>query len=109
MRCIKDIIKRSGHALDWQLFDVRGKAEVPGQEFDLYISTGVPGSPTTAMGYGMKYYDWLQQTWDWNQVSGNPKKHVFFICHSFQMAVKHFRLAEVTQRKSMSFGTFAAI
>ncbi|MCB0564079.1 MAG: GMP synthase [Phaeodactylibacter sp.] len=107
MRCIKDIIKRYGHVLDWQLFDVRGKAEVPGPEFDLYISTGGPGSPHDGDGiWDVKYYDWLQQTWDWNLVPGNPKKHVFFICHSFQMAVKHFGLAEVTQRKSMSFGTF---
>lgn len=29
---------------------------------------------------------------------------MLFICHSFQMAVKHFGLAEVNKRKSTSFG-----
>lgn len=107
MRCIQDIVKRFEPALKWQLFDVRGKAEVPGLDFDLYISTGGPGSPHDGDGvWDTRYYDWLQQTWEWNQVAGNPRKHVFFICHSFQMAMKHFNLAEVNLRKSMSFGTF---
>ena len=35
-----------------------------------------------------------------------PKKHVFFICHSFQMAMQHYGLAQVVRRKSKSFGTF---
>lgn len=107
MRCINDIVKRFEHVLDWQLFDVRGKAEVPGLDFDLYISTGGPGSPHDGDGYwDAMYYNWLQETWEWNKVPGNPKKHAFFICHSFQMAVKHFGLAEVTLRNKMSFGTF---
>lgn len=107
MRCIKDIVKRFGHTLEWQVFDVRGKAEVPGMDFDLYISTGGPGSPHEGDGiWDAKYFDWMQRAWEWNQVPGNPKKHVFFICHSFQMAVRHFGLAEITRRRSMSFGTF---
>ena len=32
------------------------------------------------------------------------KKHVLFICHSFQMACKHFGLAEITKRNDTSFG-----
>ncbi|RME96954.1 MAG: GMP synthase, partial [Bacteroidetes bacterium] len=36
----------------------------------------------------------------------NRKKQVFFICHSFQMAVHYFKLAQITKRQSMSFGTF---
>lgn len=107
MRCIEEMVKRFDHVLDWELFDVRGKAEVPGLDFDLYISTGGPGSPHDGDGdWDIKYYDWMQSVWEWNQAPGNPRKHVFFICHSFQMAIKHFGLAEVTLRKSMSFGTF---
>ncbi|MCB0577911.1 MAG: GMP synthase [Phaeodactylibacter sp.] len=107
MRCIQDIVRRFEPVLEWELFDVRGKAEVPGMDFDLYISTGGPGSPHEGDGtWDVMYHDWLRQTWEWNQMPGNPKKHVFFICHSFQMAVLHFGLAEVTRRKSMSFGTF---
>jgi len=107
MRCIKDIVSRFEAAYNWRLFDVRGKAELPGMDYDIYISTGGPGSPFDGDGHWDKlYFDWLQRVWDWNQVPGNRKKHVFFICHSFQMAVHHFGLAEVTERKSESFGTF---
>ncbi|MCG8331023.1 MAG: homoserine O-succinyltransferase [Chitinophagales bacterium] len=107
MRCIKDIIKRFEHALDWEVFDVRNKGEVPGLDFDIYISTGGPGSPHDGDGsWDVAYYNWLQAVWEWNLVPDNQKKQVFFICHSFQMAMKHFKLCEVTGRKSQSFGTF---
>ncbi len=107
MRCIKAIVNRFEQALEWQLFDVRGKAELPGLDFDIYISTGGPGSPHDGDGnWDVKYYEWMQRLWEWNQSAGRPAKQAFFICHSFQMAVKHFGLAEVSRRKSMSFGTF---
>ena len=107
MRCIKDIVRRFEHTLDWKIYDVRGKAELPGLEYDIYISTGGPGSPHDGDGNWDKlYFEWLQEVWDWNLIPGNRKKQVFLICHSFQMAVKHFKLAAVTKRKSQSFGTF---
>ncbi len=107
MRCIQEIIGRFGEQLDWELFDVRGKAEVPGLDFDIYISTGGPGSPHESDGvWNVKYFNWLDEVWNWNQIPGNPKKHVFFICHSFQMACIHFKVGDVIPRKSKAFGTF---
>ncbi len=106
MRCIHDILKGFQGQVDYKVFDVRGKAEVPGLDFDLYISTGGPGDPREGDGvWDTKYYDWLQSVWTWNQHQ-EAKKQVFFICHSFQMAVHFFGLADITERKSMSFGTF---
>lgn len=107
MRCIKDIVHRFDGDLEWKLYDVRGKAEVPDLSYDLYISTGGPGNPHDGDGYwDVKYFDWLQSLWNWNLIPGRQKKYGFFICHSFQMACIHFRLGEVNKRKSMSFGTF---
>lgn len=107
MRCIKDIVNRFKHALDCTVFDVRGKAEVPGLDYDIYISTGGPGSPYDGDGnWDVLFYDWMQSVWEWNLIPGRRKKQVFFICHSFQMAMKHFKLSEVSRRKSQSFGTF---
>ena len=107
MRCIQDIVKRFEHKLEWEVFDVRGKADVPGLDFDIYISTGGPGSPHDGDGHwDVLFYEWMQSVWEWNLVPGNRKKQVFFICHSFQMAVKHFKLAKVIKRRSQSFGTF---
>lgn len=106
MRCIKDIIDTFGGQVIYQVFDVRGKAEVPGLDFDFYISTGGPGDPRVGDGHwDVKYYDWLQAVWTWNKHQ-EAKKPVLYICHSFQMAVSFFNLAVVSERKSMSFGTF---
>ena len=107
MRCINELVARFSHKLEWEVFDVRGKAEVPDLSFDIYISTGGPGDPRVGDGvWDEKYYEWLESLWDWNAQPGNPRKYGFFICHSFQMACIHFRLAEVKPRKSMAFGTF---
>jgi len=109
MRCIQEIVSRFDHQLaEWKVFDVRGKAEVPDLSYDIYISTGGPGSPHEGDGtWDTAFYDWMQSVWDWNVSPDNEvKKQVFFICHSFQMAVKHFQLAEVMRRRSPSFGTF---
>lgn len=105
MRCIREILDRYND-LSYDIYDVRAKAEVPSLEYDAYLSTGGPGNPLEGDGHwDAKYYAWLQSVWTWNQRE-EQKKQVFFICHSFQMAVDFFHLASVTDRKSMSFGTF---
>lgn len=107
MRCIKAIVEQFAAGVDYQVFDVRGRAEVPGLDFDIYIATGGPGSPHEGDGrWDRLFFDWIDAVWEWNQGPDHRRKHVFFICHSFQMAVRHFGLCRVTRRKSQSFGTF---
>ena len=105
MRCIIDIINRFNQIVTFQIFDVRGKSEFPNiEKFDIYISTGGPGNPLEGDGnWDLKYYDFIDQLTNWNKEQ-KVKKHVLFICHSFQMACYHFGLAEITKRKSTSFG-----
>ncbi len=105
MRCIIDIINRFNQILTFKIFDVRGKSEFPEiNKFDIYISTGGPGNPLIGDGnWDLKYYDFIDQLTEWNKEKV-VKKHVLFICHSFQMACKHFGLAEITKRKDTSFG-----
>jgi len=106
MRCIKEIIDRYKHILDWKVFDVRAKNEIPDTSFDIYISSGGPGSPLNSNSvWDNKYYQFLDQIWVWNQKE-KRKKYLFLICHSFQMACDHFKLGSIVPRKSMSFGTF---
>ena len=106
MRCIQAIAGYFADRLEYEVFDVRGKAEVPDLSFDIYLSTGGPGNPLEGDGeWEAKYYAWLQAVWTWNQYEAD-KKQVFFICHSFQMATYFFGLGQVTPRRSMSFGTF---
>ncbi len=105
MRCIIEIINRFNQILSYQIFDIRGKCDFPEiEKFDIYISTGGPGNPLEGDGiWDKKYYDFIDSLWNWNKEQ-DTKKHVLFICHSFQMVCQHFGLAEVTKRKSTSFG-----
>lgn len=105
MRCIIDIVTRFNPFVSLKIFDVRGKCELPQiDQYDIYISTGGPGNPLIGDGtWDIKYYEFIDALTKWN-IENPVKKHVLFICHSFQMACKHFGLAEITKRNDTSFG-----
>lgn len=105
MRCIIDIINRFTPVVSFKVFDVRGKSELPQiDKYDVYISSGGPGNPLIGDGnWDTKYYEFIDALNKWN-TDKPTKKHVLFICHSFQMACKHFGLAEITKRNDTSFG-----
>ncbi|MCU0394169.1 MAG: GMP synthase [Thermoflexibacter sp.] len=114
MRCIREIIeahseKTLDQKLSYDIYETRYKNELPNSEdYDVYISTGGPGSPYDGEGkpWEKNYFEFIDTLWNYNQKSHERKKHVFFICHSFQMMCRFFNLAEVTKRKSTSFGIF---
>jgi len=113
MRCIREIVNQYGESnqldLVWDEFDVRLKNEVPDLSYDLYISSGGPGSPLESVNsaWEKEYFQWLHQVEKWNNDEANlVKKHVFFICHSFQLACRHYKIGHVTKRKSTAFGVF---
>jgi homoserine O-succinyltransferase len=112
MRCIKKIITNFGSnesiSVETTVFDVRQKLEVPGMEFDAYISTGGPGNPApVGEAWEKKFFSFLDQIHQYNAKRQNRiKKHLFLICHSFQMACIHWELAGVSKRRKTSFGTF---
>ncbi|RKS14122.1 type 1 glutamine amidotransferase [Flavobacterium sp. 120] len=105
MRCIIDVVNRFSPVISFEIFDVRVKCELPDiKEFDIYISTGGPGNPLIGDGnWDVKYYAFIDTLNKWNSENA-VKKHVLFICHSFQMACLHFGLATVTRRNDTSFG-----
>jgi homoserine O-succinyltransferase len=105
MRCLIDIINRFNQIVSFKVFDVRGKSELPEvKKYDIYISTGGPGNPLEGNGiWDKKYYSFIDEVSAWNN-ENEVKKHMLFICHSFQMACKHFGLAEITKRNDTSFG-----
>lgn len=110
IRCIKGILeeyntRHSDMNVHYQLFDVRQFNEVPDLSFDVFISSGGPGSPFDGVGtlWESRYFNWLDQLWEHNQIH-EEKKHALMICHSFQLMCRHFDLAEVVRRKSDSFG-----
>jgi GMP synthase-like glutamine amidotransferase len=105
MRCIIDVVNRFSPVVSFEIFDVRVKCELPDiNSFDIYISTGGPGNPLIGDGnWDVKYYEFIDSLNKWNNENA-IKKHVLFICHSFQMACLHFGLATVTKRNDTSFG-----
>jgi homoserine O-succinyltransferase len=113
MRCIRQIIhdwsKTCGYDVDVNEFDVRQKGALPDLSYDVYISSGGPGSPLESEGleWDKKFCRWIEDLETWNDdVSKFPKKHVLFICHSFQLACRYYDVANVCKRKSTAFGVF---
>ena len=113
MRCLRELIalwsKQHSVAVKWDEFEVRIKNEIPDLTYDIYLSSGGPGSPLDSVGsdWEKKYFAWLSQVENWNNdVQKTSKKHIFFICHSFQLVCRHFGIANVTQRNSTAFGVF---
>ena len=105
MRCIIDVVNRFNPIVSFEIFDVRLKNELPDiNAFDIFISTGGPGNPLVGDGiWDVNYYAFIDLLQKWN-TEKTVKKHVLFICHSFQMACLHFGLATVTRRNDTSFG-----
>jgi homoserine O-succinyltransferase/O-acetyltransferase len=105
MRCIRDITAMYSSAFDIDEFDVRSKHEIPGLEYDVYISSGGPGNPLEGDGVWDKaWYKLVGDLWEYNMTNQHSKKYMFFICHSFQMACNFFELGTLAPRKSTSFG-----
>jgi GMP synthase-like glutamine amidotransferase len=110
IRGFKEILERykTQHELDlsYELFDVRKNCEVPGLEFDVYLSSGGPGSPLDSEGseWEKKYFNLISQLEQHNQSDDLQKKHVFFVCHSFQLMCRRYQLGYINQRISTSFG-----
>ncbi len=113
MRCIREILNQFGEAnhlnLIWDEFEVRLEKKTPDLNYDIYISSGGPGSPLESEGNDWEkvYFDWLHKIEQFNNNSSQSrKKKVFFICHSFQLICRHYAIANVAPRKSTSFGIF---
>lgn len=109
IRAIRLLLDKYSDKIEIDVFDVRAKGELPGTEYDLYISSGGPGDPVG--GGETAYADWrklIDRLWKHNQDTANPaeKKYVFLICHSFQMACHHFNLASIKRRIVPGFGIY---
>lgn len=110
LRCIRDIVKEVSENYDfnikYDLYETRYKNIIPSLDYDIYISSGGPGSPFEGEGteWEKKYFNLLEDIWNYNQTHSDKKKYIFFICHSFQMMARFFQFAEVNKRFINSFG-----
>jgi len=110
MRGFREILQRykakNDLNLSYEAFDVRRKAEVPGLDFDIYISSGGPGSPIDSEGeeWEKKYFQLVDKLEDHNFSNTSQKKYGFFVCHAFQLMCRKYDLGHINMRKSASFG-----
>lgn len=110
MRCIRQLVQNtqqtSAVPLTYDVFNVRGSVEIPDLSYDIYISSGGPGSPLpTDEPWEKPFFALIDDILAWNQTQ-ERKKHVFLICHSFQLVTRHLGIGVVSKRKSTSFGIF---
>lgn len=113
MRCIRQILGEWSEfhnvPVEWTEFDVRLENDVPDLTYDIYISTGGPGSPLESEGsdWEKAYFHWLESVEGWNANPANTnKKFVFFICHSFQLVCRHYAIGNISKRNKTSFGVY---
>ncbi|MCA6462744.1 MAG: GMP synthase [Chitinophagaceae bacterium] len=112
MRCLRSLIQEWGQAqecfVELHEFEVRQQEQLPDTSYDVYISSGGPGSPLESAGssWENKYFDWIKNIDSYNRSGKGTPKHILFICHSFQLACRYFGIGEVCPRKSTAFGIF---
>ncbi|MEN9686061.1 MAG: hypothetical protein RLZZ28_1847 [Bacteroidota bacterium] len=113
MRCIREILTEWAGINQFELiykeYEVRLSLALPDTSYDIYISSGGPGSPLDSVNskWEQLYFDWLDKIEQFNRQHDHfPKKQVFFICHSFQLVCRHYGLGNVCRRNSTAFGVF---
>lgn len=113
MRAIRELLEAAdgahfGVPVTFDRFETRYRGEIPDLSYDIFLSTGGPGSPFAGEGTAWEkdWFAWVDAVWTHNARGQGPRRHALFICHSFQMMVRHFRVASVIPRKSESFGVF---
>lgn len=113
MRGLRSILKNFAAVNNLDLitkeFDIRLKNEFPGFDYDIYISTGGPGSPIATKGeeWDNHYMNWIEGMDNYNKNPENvDKKYVYFICHSYQLVSRYYSIGQLAPRNSTAFGIF---
>lgn len=116
MRCIIKIIdefrEREQIEIETKIFNVRAKNELPDLSYDIYFSSGGPGSPLASEeAWEKTYFKFIDSFFTYNKSEAvecgeSTKKFMFLICHSFQLVARHLGIGKITHRKSTAFGVF---
>jgi GMP synthase-like glutamine amidotransferase len=115
VRCFRSILDRffdgvldrnPGIEIVLDYVQPRNLGEVPSRDCDLYLSTGGPGSPFD--GYEepwcTAYRRFLDDLVDESIRRGEASRALLVVCHSFEIAVLHFGIAQMAPRASRKFG-----
>lgn len=88
----------------------RNLGELPDQDVDLVMSSGGPGSPFDGYedAWCTGYRKFLDSVIERNLQNAIRAPSLFVVCHSFEIAVTHFAVAEMTKRDTLKFGVMPA-
>jgi hypothetical protein len=80
VRCLRDLLKQTGEnraevGVVFDFFDTRHGGELPDISYDIFISSGGPGSPYDGQGqrWEKNYFNLVNRIYAHNQ-NGNPQK-----------------------------------
>ena len=73
---------------------------------DMYLSSGGPGSPFDGDGkeWVNRYYRFLDNVVDTAEDGGPEQQALFAVCYSFEMIIRHFKVATMAPRSERKFG-----
>ncbi len=114
IKSIIDIIEQfnlcENGVLEYTLFDLRAKNEIPDLSYHGYIFSGGPGSPIDSLGevWENQFFKLVDDLETSNNKNGPNPKFMFYICHSFQMMCRKKGLGELTKRNTPAFGLYNA-
>ncbi len=107
MQNLLELLEGFPEDLEVAVFDVRSHFDLPDLDHDIYIFSGGPGSPLVGDDrWWQPFHRLIDRLWAHNLQPGQARKFCFFICHSFQMACRHFGIGRIVRRRKKSFGTF---
>lgn len=84
----------------------RNLGELPDRDVDLVMSSGGPGSPFDGYedAWCTGYRKFLDSVVERNIKDSIRSPSLFVVCHSYEIAVTHFAIAEMTKREALKFG-----
>lgn len=119
-RCFRRIVNRfverarernPGLEANFVHLQPRNLGEVPSaDDFDLVLSSGGPGSPFDGFDdrWCLDYRAFLDAVVERNLRDPSRAPKVFAVCHSFEIAMIHFAVAEMRRRSTRKFGVMPA-
>ncbi len=88
----------------------RNLGELPSHQVDIVLSSGGPGSPHDGweQRWCTGYRHFLDRMMDRAVHHPDAPPAAFLVCHSYEIAVQHFRFAEMNHRGELKFAIFPA-
>jgi len=88
----------------------RNLGELPEEKVDLVLSSGGPGSPYDGFEdpWCVGYRKFLDHILESNTTHPDHAPQIFVVCHSFEIAITHFKVAEMTKRETLKFAIMPA-